>query len=205
MRIVVHIACVLVGCLSLSGCATSLETNSESTAVPHHAQPLAVLPPGSTWGYMLDSIASSDEMRCVEQIPHVDALLKLEISDGSIQGTIWPIWVSTLLTIEIGDERWPHELWRCLSPQTTGAVFVTTSLEEMRLANMSLTPSLFGCVMRLHENPGFAQDVSTYFQQPHTFSNADSVGDDVLVLDTFWEPLDAPILPYFEACIAIEQ
>ena len=95
------------------------------------AVPVLDIVSGTTWADLLDAIADDGELACI------DDALGDELSEELLGITVtdpvgWPILTLELFTIDIGEDRWPHELWRCVTPETSTAVFVSVLLEQLR-------------------------------------------------------------------------
>ena len=198
-RVLRSLATVLIVLVSACG-APGDESSVAPAPIVHNAQPLHNVTPGMTWRSLLTTIASEQEMRCITKITDVYVLLDQQVFDEA-PGAIWPVWADRIIGIQISDWEWPHELWRCLAERTTGAVWVTLTLEELRVDGVSLSNSEFGCLTRLHKDAEFSRAVSTYFQQKHGFDDVQE-DNDYIYIDEFWDLLYVRIEPYLLSCLS---
>lgn len=189
--------------VTLSACGDSSETAvaaPESESDRSAAVPLLELDDGITWSALLGSIASGQELDCVaetirdEDLP--EDFLDLAVVDAATGGSAWPVWYQEILGIEVGENHWPHELWRCLAPRTAAAVYVTVGLDELRRAGTPVAGSDDACILRLPADAELSGAVSERLSSQYSFPD----GED---LSGFFEELDyETVIPGLLSCLS---
>ena len=129
------------------------------------AKPLLELGYEVTWSELLASVANERELSCIN-----DAIDDEDLPDSFLDGAVmdetrhiggWPTWHREILSIEVGDNHWPHQVWRCLEPATAAALYITIRLEELaRTEGISIADSDAACIMRLPDDPDLSTSVS---------------------------------------------
>ena len=139
------------------------ESSTEATDVS--AEPLIGLGYDVTWNGLIASIADQRELSCIdetiddEDLP--DDFLDGAVMDETRYTAAWPIWYQEILTIDVGDNHWPHQVWRCLEPDTAAALYVTIRLEELaRIEGIAVAESDAACTMRLPADADLAAAIS---------------------------------------------
>ena len=146
------------------------------------AVPLLELDDGMTWSSLLGVVANGPELDCVAEAIQDGGLpetfLDIELMDITTGTTSWPIWYQEVLGVEVGEDHWPHEVWRCLAPRTAAAVYVTVTLEEFNLAGIPAAEFDGACIEGLPADGDFSGAVSDVMGREHSFGEDDG-----------WEPL----------------
>ena len=174
-----------------TGTTRDLADATERTAPSRAAAPLLDIPSGMTWQQLIDSIADDGELACI------DNLLGDELPDDLLDITVtepvgWPVITSEMLGIEIGDDQWPHELWRCMSPQTTAAVYL--SVDFVALASAAeLSDTAADCIERLPADADFAAAVAQRLSEEAELSDSHA-------LDRLLAPLEDDLAVRLKSC-----
>ena len=172
--------------------------SAESDAAP--AAPLLEFPDGMTWNELLGAVASDRERECVADTID-DEDLPVGIFDGaaldSTTGTgSWPIWHRQIVGIQVGDNHWPHQVWRCLDADTASALYVSVRLEQIRLlAGISVSQSDTACIMQLPTDTELQRAVSDRLGSEYSFADA----EDLLAL---LRELDETVGPKLQQCLS---
>ena len=100
--------------------------------------PLLEIDSDTTWRSLVESILDKDELACID-----DALgdeLPSELLNGPVIDPggwpQWPVWGKEVLTVDISADRWPHDLWHCMSPQSATAVYLSVYMQETYAAGL---------------------------------------------------------------------
>lgn len=160
---VLAVAIASTACSSASEPAGTTRDPADADAAPAHsteAVPLLDIPSAMTWQQLLDEIAADSELDCIAD--QIGDGLPGELLDFAVSGPAgvgWPVITTELVGIEVGDDRWPHELWRCMSPQTAAAVYLTVDLAALALG-ADLSDANTGCIEGLPSDATFAADIA---------------------------------------------
>ena len=160
------------------------------------AAPLLDIASGSTWRQLLDEIAAESELACIDQ--RLGDELPAELLDIAVVEPVgWPIITTELIGIDIGDGRWPHEMWRCMSADTTAAVYVSVFAHEFGFAvadEGALSAEIEECVAGASRERELVQSAARVLGSEQSFGSVDLAG--------FMEELDLLALDLIEACLA---
>ena len=142
------------------------------------AKPLLELGYEVTWSELLASVANERELSCIN-----DAIDDEDLPDSFLDGAVmdetrhiggWPTWHREILSIEVGDNHWPHQVWRCLEPATAAALYITVRLEELaRTGGISIADSDAACIMRLPDDPDLSTSVSESLGTEYSFDDSE--------------------------------
>ncbi|WP_420624199.1 trypsin-like peptidase domain-containing protein [Candidatus Poriferisodalis sp.] len=146
-----------------------------------------------TWQELIDVTADDAELACIDDAlgdELREELLGLTASDG--EG--WPVITSKLLGISVGDDRWPHELWRCMAPETAAAVYVSVTLEELREV-VAIASGYEECVERLPGDAELAASISERLSSEYSIPDNEDLSDFLGELD------EDVVLPRLAPCI----
>ena len=172
--------------------------SAESDAAP--AAPLLEFPDGMTWNELLGAVASDRERECVADTID-DEDLPVGIFDGAALDSTtgagsWPIWHRQIVGIQVGDNHWPHQVWRCLDADTASALYVSVRLEQIRLlAGISVSQSDTACIMQLPTDTELQRAVSDRLGSEYSFADA----EDLLAL---LRELDETVGPKLQQCLS---
>lgn len=168
------------------------------------AVPLLDLDDGVTWNEVLDAIVSVRERECIadtiddEDLPQ-DFLDLAVFSQASLFGA-WPTWHREIVGIDIGDNHWPHQVWRCLDAATASAVYVSVRLEEISREGLSVSDDDTACITGLPTDTEFQQAVSDRLGSEHSFPDGEDPSGLLGELDL---TVDAKLLPCMSEAVAI--
>ena len=151
------------------------------------------------WSVLLDAVANGPELDCIAQTIEDGGLpetfLDVEVMDAATGTTSWPIWYQEVLGVEVGEDHWPHEMWRCLAPRTAAAVFVTVTLEEFNLAGIPSAEFAGACVKRLPADGDLSRAVSDVMSREHSFGRSEEDWDPFTAL------LEETVIPGLLSCL----
>lgn len=212
----------LVAALAIALCATACSGTTEPTATtqptasPDTAtstptetppEPLLDIPSGMTWQELINEIASEDELDCLDDL--LGDELPDELADLSVVGVdyltvSWPLITTELIGIEIGDNRWPHELWHCMSPPTAAAIHLSVFVQELNafLQEQQLTQVFAidtdsaACIAALPQNDDFATTAAHVLGGEASFDD-DDISEFMEELDNLAIELIVPCIPDF--------
>ena len=151
---------------------SSANPEPAATKAADHGPPVPVLDIDSdmTWRQLLASIANASEMACID-----DALgdeLPGELLDITVIEPIgWPVVGSEFLGIEVGDDKWPHEMWRCLSSEAATAVYLSVFAQEKQLWAYPIGAGEMECIARLSEDTGLSTAVQATLTAEKSFED----------------------------------
>ena len=177
----------------------SHDSQESAAATPEgSAQPRVGLGVELTWNELVASVADESEMACIDDAID-DHELPKDFFEGSVMDPVtntgvWPLWHREILGIEVGDNHWPHQVWRCLESDTAAALYISVRLEELTRAEVGFSSADFevGCIGRLLARTGLALEVSESLGTE--FRDSDSDGLPVL------EELDETVDPTLFGC-----
>ena len=158
----------------------SQESQESAAAAPEGpAQPLVGLGVEVTWNELVASVADQSELACIgDAIDDED--LPEEFLDGVVMDTAtntgaWPIWHQQIVGIDIGDYHWPHQVWRCLEPDTAAALYISVRLEELARTTDGFSAAGIdaGCISRLPAQADLAAEVSKSLSTEFSFGDND--------------------------------
>ena len=127
-----------------------------------------------------------------------DEDLPEDIFDGAVLDSTtgtgsWPYWYRKIAGIEVGDNHWPHQVWRCLDADTASALYVSVKLEEIRLlAGISVSQSDTACIMQLPTDTELQRAVSDRLGSEYSFAD---VEDLLALLGELDETVHPKLLP----------
>ena len=158
-------------------------------------EPVLDIASGMTWRQLIDAIADDGELACIDDSLGDD--LPEELLGITVTDPIgWPIVTRELFTIDIGDDRWPHELWRCLAPETAAAVYISIRVEEARIEGFDITARDEACLVRLPADAEIANAVTARLSNEHSLSETEGLSGFFATLD------DEVVLPRLLPCIS---
>ena len=163
-------------------------------------EPVHALNSDATWVDVLERSVSDTELGCVaETLDGSDLpadMLETAVygSDPAAAQIFWPV-----ISAPDGTLRWPGEIWRCLSPRSSAAVYLTAELKTLgKVANTAETllvhPNDWACVADLAQDPELAAAAAEALHstgQPAT----DSPASVFAAVDSIARPKIAACLP----------
>lgn len=196
---------------------TSAAAGSQAAVTPGgSAVPLFGIDAAMTWRQLLEAVAGEGELECV------DGMLGGELPEGLLEITVidpvgWPVVITELVGVEVGDDRWPHELWRCLTPRTAAAVHLSVFAQEQGLAEFDLGPDGEACISDLPQNRDFSLTAAQILGSEASFEDGD-LAEFMDELDDLAADLVFPCIPalvqeaivagiddFFEGTLSAEQ
>ena len=109
-----------------------------------------------TWRGLLEATATGNELDCVDAV--VDDALPDDLLNITVTEPVgWPVVTTQLLGIEFGDDKWAHELWRCLSAESAAAAYLSVFSHEIQLLGYSIGPDDQDCFAQAASEPRFSE------------------------------------------------
>ena len=179
---------------------TSPSTAPDTAPKPDgiHAVPLLEFDGATTWDDLLNAVADTEELDCInktiddEDLP--EDFLSIEIIDPVSGGVFWPVWVRQVVGVEVGSDHWPNKVWECLAPQTAAAVYVSVSTAELTLLRSLIDESAKACLTELATDPDLSEAVADVLTSTTSFDDE--------TLDGFFMELDEEVVfPEILPCI----
>lgn len=203
LRTLSAVLAVGVGAMACSGTTDSANTTQPSAApetamsasVAAPPEPLLDIPSGLTWQQLLDEIADEDELACIDDLLRDE--LPADLLDITVTEPVgWPTVTTELIGIDIGDDQWPHELWRCLSPKTAAAAHLSVFAHEQQLARgFDIDAQSTACIAALPDHSDYADTAARVLRSEASFPEGDDVAAFMKDLDDFAAELILPCIP----------
>ena len=129
------------------GCGDAADQPDRTPAVP-----VLEIESDMTWRQLIEAIAAKSETACID-----DALgdeLPDDLLDDMLDFTLFaPVGWPTVGPESSGrgadDERWPHEMWRCMAPETATAVYLSAYIRTEGLLTGIYGPADTDCISGL--------------------------------------------------------
>ena len=178
--------------------AVNTSTASATTGVA--SEPIHAINNDATWIDVLERSASDTELGCVadtldgSDLP-ADMLETAVYGSGPAAAQIfWPA-----ISAPDGTLRWPGEIWRCLTPRSSAAVYLTAELKALggvagTAETLLVHPDDWACVAALPQDPGLAAAAAAALHSTGQ-SAADSPGPVFVAVDSIARPQIAACLP----------
>jgi len=197
---VLTVAFVVMACSSTTDSGSTTQPSAPpdpvlDTSSADPPEPLLDIHSGMTWQQMIDEIADEDELACI------DGLLGDELPEDLLDITVtepvgWPIVTTELIGIEIGDDQWPHELWRCMSAETAAAVYLSVFAQEEHLArDFDIDAQSAACLSALPGASDFANTAAQVLGSEASFSDGEPFAGFLESLDEVAASLAFPCIP----------
>lgn len=167
--------CLIAVACSASDSNGGGEDGSGGPADHATGAPLLEIDSDMTWRSLVDSIAGEDELECI------DGVLGDELPSELLNGPVidpggwpqWPVWGKEVLTVDLGADRWPHDLWRCMSPPSATAVYLSVYMQETYAAGL-LQRDEIGiddgeCISKLPEDRTLSQSAERVLGSEQSF------------------------------------
>lgn len=200
------VAVLLLACAVFAASCSAQDASPDPSDVPGGqadtpesgtaAVPVWDIPGDTTWHQLISTVSSAREMACIEG-ELGDALPADLLGITVIDPVRWPVVGEELLGIGVGDDRWPHELWQCLAPETAAAVYLSVFAHEFGFAiadGGALAPEIEECLASAARERELVQVAAAVLNSEQSFENADLAG--------FMDELDLLALEFIEECVA---
>lgn len=127
--------------------------------------------------------------------------LSAELLDVTVIDPVgWPVVTTELFGIDIGDDRWPHELWQCLAAETSTAAYLSVFAHAYGFADRAeLEPEIEACFVHKSSGPGLTQAVARVLGSEQTFD-----GGYVLTNHHVLWPFDAAMIVFSDGAEYID-
>lgn len=204
------VAALVVGVLVVAACAASPSSSDatgagasvdSSDAPPESAErespavPVWDISSDTTWYQLLSAVSSDSEMACIDDLLG-DELPQDLLSITVIEPVGWPIVTTELLGIDVGDDRWPHELWQCSAPETATAAYFSVFVHTFGLVvadGEALEPEIEECLVDTARERELVQTAARVLASEQTFEDGDLGGFMDPIHERAWELMDACI------------
>ena len=201
---ILRLAAVCAG-MSAAACGQNTTTPEPVAGAPAASvgvagEPVYALNSDATWTDVLERAVSDTELRCVADVLDGSDLpadmLKTTVhgSNPAAAQIFWPV-----ISAPDGTLRWPSEIWRCLTPRSSAAVYLTAELKtlsETTDTGEALLVHLddWACVADLPQNPELAAAAAAALHSTGQPA-ADSPGPVFAAVDSIARPKIAACLP----------
>ena len=138
-------------------------------------EPMLDIDSSTTWRQLIEAIADENEMGCIRDV--LDDELLEDLLDITVTEPVgWPVVGSEFFGIGVGSDRWPHELWRCMSPRSATAVYLSVFAQEEGLSEYGLDADATNCISGLTRHRGLSQTAAQLLGSEATFEGGDFAG-----------------------------